>query len=255
MALPMLIEVLKYVGLVALPFTIYFAWKKIGYRVAASYSWRAGPLIASGIGSVTLINMKDRPLAIFGIHAVMDGLSFSLKEFNPPFILKAMEATTIEIPAVTKRRLGREIYHWELPAGRPAAIDIFLSTATKTVKCRHAKPPSQIAFAIKQKLRPICDETNSFNGVLYNDNAKFAITYTEENQSKIALIDQAGVIYWDYAINGLRPHEIETVDTVKAALIRCGLARLISPFAVDALSDDHPIKRTKAAIHQERAAS
>lgn len=97
----MLLELLKTAGLISLPFTIYFAWMKLGYRVAASYSWQMGGYTAEGIGSITLINMKDRPIAIFGAHAVMDKLSFSLKQFNPPMILKAMEAVTIEAEKVS----------------------------------------------------------------------------------------------------------------------------------------------------------
>jgi hypothetical protein len=120
----MLLDHLKYAGLLVLPyagllsllvlpFSLYLNYKKIGHKVAASYSWRTGSFIASGIGTVTLINMKDRPLVIFDIHAVMDNLSFKLKEFNPPLILKAMEAVSVDADIVSKRYLDGKVYDWK----------------------------------------------------------------------------------------------------------------------------------------------
>jgi hypothetical protein len=226
------------VGLVTLPFTIYFFWKKLGHKVAASYSWRVGPLIASGIGTVTLINMKDRPLAIFEIHAEMDNLSFKLKEFDPPLILKAMEAVSVKADIVSKRTLDREVYDWKPPDGKPADVDIFLSTASKTIKCRRQGPPlSRLRFAMKRKLHLIVDETNQFNEVIYNDKAKFAITYTEDKKQKTALIDIGGIIHWDYVANGLRSEDMQSAETVKAAIVARGLAPLISPFVIDDLHE------------------
>jgi hypothetical protein len=223
------------VGLVTLPFTIYFFWKKLGHKVAASYSWRVGPLIASGIGTVTLINMKDRPLAILEIYAVMDNLSFKLKEFDPPLILKAMEAVSVKADIVSKRYLGREVYDWKPPAGKPADVDIFLSTASKTIKCHRQGPPSRLGFTMKRKLYLIVDKTNLFNEVIYNDKAKFAITYTEDKKQKTALIDIGGIIHWDYVANRLRSEDMQSEETVKAAIVARGLAPLISPFEIDDL--------------------
>jgi hypothetical protein len=57
----MLLEFLKNAGLLSLmvlPFSLYFNWQKIGYKVAASCSWHGGTFMASGIGTITLINMR-----------------------------------------------------------------------------------------------------------------------------------------------------------------------------------------------------
>jgi hypothetical protein len=252
MALSLLIEAFNRIGLVALPFTIYFGWKRIGYRVAASYSWRSGGLVASGISNITLINMKDRPLAIFGIHAVMEGLSFSLKELNPPLILKGLEATTVEIDAVSGWRLGVEPYKWDLPQGRHANIDIYLSTATRTVKCRRESPPSAMTFALSRELRPVIQETTRFNGVIYNEKARYALTYIDSGVEKTSIIDLAGIIHWDQAINGLRLEDMKTADTVRDALVKCGIGSAIAPFAVDDIQTCQPGKPRKAAFYPIR---
>jgi hypothetical protein len=126
----MLTDFLKNLGLVTLPFSIYFAWTRVGHKVAASYSWHVGKFTASGIGSVTLINMKDRPLTIFEIHAVMGDVFLQIREFSPPLIIKAMKAMRIDTGPASNRRLGPEIYEWNLLHGRKAGIDIYLSNAS-----------------------------------------------------------------------------------------------------------------------------
>lgn len=231
----MILEYIKTLSLLTVPFAIYFAWMKIGERVAASYSWHVGTLISSGIGSVTLINLKDRPLAIFEIHAVMNGLSFHLKKFDPPIILKAMEAITVEAERPSVRYVGNDEYEWEDPVLSKTSLDIYLTTSSRVIKCRRQGPPSQFGFAMNRKLRIITSATWRFNNVTYNKNCKYALTYTEDNRQKTALIDVAGFIHWNRTPNGLRGQDLRSADTVRQALTACGLAPLISPFSVDEL--------------------
>ncbi len=242
-------DLLKSAGLISLPFTIYFAWMKIGHRVAAIYSWRVGPLIASGIGTVTLINLKDRPLAIFDIHAVMDGLSFGLKEFRPPLILKALEACTIEIDSVSERYVGPQPYDWKPKPEERDGVDIYISTFSKQIKCLKKGTKTHLGFAIKRRLKLVTTGTSQFNGLIYNKNAKFAITYTEDKQQKTALIDAAGVIHWDRTPNGLRPSDIKSPESVKNILIECGVAPLIAPFVVEELHKSGANKNRNAVSY------
>jgi hypothetical protein len=191
--------------------------------------------------------MKDRPLAIFEVHAVMDDLSFQIKEFSPPLILKAMEAICVDAEPVSNRRLGVEIYDWHPLPGRKAAVDIYLSTSSKIIKCHRQGPPSRLGFAMKRKLRMVADERKLFNDVLYNDSARYAISYIEDGQQQTALIDTAGFINWSYAPNGLRQEHMRSVETVRDAIAACSVARMISPFVVDELNTREPQKRRSAA--------
>lgn len=195
----MLLEYLKNAGLLSLlvlPFSLYLNLKKIGYKVAASYSWRGETFTASGIGTITLINMKDSPLAIFSIHAVVEKFSINLKEFNPPLILKAMEAVNVEADTVSKRYIGNDVFEWKDSFDQKHRIDIYLSTAHKTIKCRRHQGPStqQFSFANKHGLRLITTSISRFNDRIYNDNAKYAITYMNRNAQHTALVHVNGII-------------------------------------------------------------
>lgn len=202
-------DFLKFATIVTIPFALYIYWTKIGYKVSSSYSWRVGRFVAGGIGSVTLINMKDRPVAIFGIFAVMDGLLFKLREFDPPLILKGMEAMTVDVDQVSERRLGSNLFEWRLPVDKHAEINIYLSTASKTVKCRRQGPPSAIYFALKQRLRLVNSHTTRFNNLIYDHRTAYAVTYIYEKKEATALIDNTGYIDWVIAPNMLHASDLK----------------------------------------------
>jgi hypothetical protein len=192
----------------------------------------------------------------------MDNLSFNLKEFDPPLILKAMEAVNVEAETVSKRYLGNDVFEWKNPWARAAGsttaperrrgwlrrltgrsggngkhrIDIFLSTTWKTIKCRRYHGAStQFGFAKNRGLRLITNSTSRFNDTIYNDNAKHAIIYIADKTQQTALIDISGIIHWDYTPNALRQTDMQSTDAVRAAIVACGLSTIISPFVVENL--------------------
>jgi hypothetical protein len=98
----------------------------------------------------------------------------------------------------------------------------------------------------------VVDERLFFNDGMYNDNARYAISYVEDSQKRTALIDAAGFINWDYLPNGLRPADMRSIETVRDALVACGVARFISPFVVDELNFARPDKRKSASYSRQR---
>jgi hypothetical protein len=245
MAGRILLEMLHNVGLVVLPFTIYFFWKKIGQKISASYSWRSDLLVASGIGTITLINLKDRPVVIFSAHAVMDKFWFNLKRFDPPMILKPMEAVNIEADIVSKYQIDDEILEWKDPIiDKKRPITIYLSTSNNTIRChRHQNPYiRELTYPNKHKLRIVKNYTSRFGDIIYNDDAKYALIYTQDNKRKTALIDRFGMIWgggsnhWDYPMNAINVSDLESPDTVRVAIASSELANIISPFYVQSLS-------------------
>lgn len=178
------------------------------------------------------MNMKDRPLAIFSIHAVMDGMSFGLKEFDPPLILKAMEAVTVETQRVSYYYAEGKVYEWTTLQRGESPVDIYLSTSLRTIKCSRRSPPSRIEFAMKRRLRLVTTGTRRFNEVIYNQNARYALIYTEEGRQRTVLISTHGDIDWHWAQNRLPPSDMRDIRTVHEAIERSGIAPLISPYAV-----------------------
>jgi hypothetical protein len=238
MAGHILLQMLHNVGLVALPFTIYFFWKKIGQKISASYSWRSELLVASGIGTITLINLKDRPVVIFSAHAVMDKFWFNLKRFDPPLILKPMEAVNIESDIVSKYEIGDETLEWKDPMDKKRPITIYLSTSNKTIKCHLHQNPyiRELTYPKKHELRIVKSYTRRFGDTIYNDDAKYVLIYTQDNKRKTALIDRFGIIYWDYSPNAIAVSDLQSPDAVRAAIASSELANIISPFDVQSLS-------------------
>jgi hypothetical protein len=168
----------------------------------------------------------------------MGNLSFHLKKFDPPLILKAMEAANIDVDIASERFLGHESYDWKPVPGKADSVDIYVSTVAKSIKCSRRYPYDRTAFSIKKKLRPVMHLTHRFNEVIYNDNARYAITYCDEKAKKTALISTGGTIYWDYPISALRPSEMKSCATVRAAIVATGLEPMIAPFFVDDLHKD-----------------
>lgn len=236
----MIVEILKLLGLVALPFTLYLSWKKIGYDIRAQIVWSVGPLVAPGISSVTLCNMKDRSIVVFDMHAAQDGKSFLLAEFSPPLILKALEATTIAIQPVSARYLGAEKIDWSWPLDSRNDLSILLSTNGRTLMCGNLNAESRLGYAHKKGLRLVVNTTRRFNGEIYDDRARYALTYTEKNGQKTAFIDVAGIIYWGLSPNGLAASDLSSAESVAEALDRSHLSVVIAPFVVESLPPRDP---------------
>lgn len=228
------VDVLRNLGLVAIPFTLYFAWTKIGYRVVVQPTWSARRHAASGISRLTLINMKDRPLAIFQAHAVFDGMVFPLNDFDPPLILKSYEAVNVEIPEVSKYYVGNKPFEWS--AGIDLhKIDIFLSTASRMVKCKHGAPPSRVGFAQRRNNALVIQHTEMFNGRVYNDNVKYVIGYRLDGVEQTSFVDQSGFIDWRFAPNMLHAEHIGSEEAVRNVLDASGIGRIIGPYYVETL--------------------
>ena len=157
-----------------------------------------------------------------------------------------MEAICVDADPVSNRRVGGKTYDWQPRIGGADEIKIFLSTSSKTIKCHRQGPPSRLGFAMKHKLRLVVDERMSFNGVMYNEKTRYAITYTDDGEQKTALIDMSGFINWGYLPNALRPEDMRSVETVRDALASCGIERIVSPFVVDELNNREPQKRKSA---------
>ncbi|WAS58275.1 hypothetical protein MK974_31010 [Burkholderia ambifaria] len=243
------VDILRNLGLVVIPFTLYFAWTKIGFRVVVQPTWSVRRHAASGIGRLTLINMKDRSLAIFQVHAVFNGMVFPLKDFDPPLILKSYEAANVEIPEVSNYYVGNQLFEWN--AGIDLhKIDIFLSTASKMVKCKHGSPPSRIGFARRWNNAIVTTHTKMFNGRIYNDNVKYAIGYRLDGVEQTSFIDQSGFIDWQFAPNMLRAEHVVSEDAVRNVLDASGIGQIIGRFYIETLrrdsctSDDGPHQRT-----------
>lgn len=235
-------EFLKIVpGLAIFPLSFYLAWKKLGTNVAASITFGFDRTTASRITCVDLSNMKDRPIAIYAIHVVVNkSITYEVDKFEPPLILKALESLRIETKPYSRLRLGADAYEPDFV--RPNKIDIYLVLADSLIKCRTVDHSSLLPIKKLGKYQKAGKETESFNGVIYNEHAAFAVTYKQDGQIKTAIIDSSGFIGrgWDFKFNMIPPTSMSTAEQVKKLLEEAGLGRYVEVFFVDDLRRVRP---------------
>ena len=167
-------------GLAIFPLTFYLAWKKIGYNITCSVTTTTQRTSSPRISSILLVNHKDRPVPVYAIQAVIAGKkTFTVEEFNPPLILKAFEAITIETAPYSS--LDFSDGPWKPPFGTNE-LEIFLITGGKTVKIAIENHPSirklQKFLSYEHGTKMICH----FNGKVYNKNVAYAIAYKKGSE-------------------------------------------------------------------------
>src|SRR3989339_311629 len=230
-------EFLKIVpGLAIFPISFYLAWKKLGTKVIASITFGYGRTIASGINYVDLTNLKDRPMAIYAIYAVLnEDISFEVDKFEPPLILKSLESMRIETQPYSQLMLGVDTFIPDfLP---PNHIDLYLVLAEKIIKCQPGRHPSFIGKAMLNKYRYAVKSTSRFNGHVYNEQAAYAITYRQDKQIKTAIVDTSGFICreWNFRFNMVPPAYMENKYLLRKLLEESDFNNFVEGFSVDDL--------------------
>ena len=225
----------KIIGIIALPFSIYLNWTKIGHNVLASYTWKFDLFTASGISSVTIVNQKDRPLTILGIYAIVGDLLFTLEDFKTPLIVKGMESTTIVMESVSIYYLGSDVFTWNETGNGGAKTTILIGTPRKIIRCASYNHLEGFQIAYNLNLIMISKFKKTFNGVTYNNNAIYAVIYTYSGKQTTALIHKSGFINWNLKPNALTYPDLVNADAVRKAILSSGLDILISPFEVQDL--------------------
>lgn len=230
-------EFLKIVpGLVIFPLSFYLAWKKLGTKVVASTTFGFDRTTASRITHVDLSNLKDRPMAIHSIYAVVnDEISYELDKFEPPLILKALESLRIETRPYSRLRLGAEKYEPDFVL--PNRIDIYLVLSDRMIKCERGSHPNFLPIKKLNKYQHATKETVRFNDEVYNEHAAYAITYKQQGQVKTAIVDTSGFIgrWWDFRFNMIPPASMASKDHVKKLLEQIQFDKFVESFAVDDL--------------------
>ncbi|MGZ8213311.1 MAG: hypothetical protein ACXWTP_02245 [Methylosarcina sp.] len=215
-----LLEFFKIVpGLVIFPLSFYIAWKKLGVKVSASYSMHSERTLASRIGSIVLNNHKDRSVTIFAIYALINrDISYEVEKFDPPLILKALESVAIETGPYSRLHVDGEVYEPKL--GEHNLTELYLVLSDRILRCEMESPPSIRQFIHFNTYRVATKETRTFNGLVYNDEAAYAIIYKMNGEVQTAIVDDKGFICrgWNYRINKIPVNAMSDKSTVREYL-------------------------------------
>jgi hypothetical protein len=234
-----ILEVLKALpGFALFPLSFYLAWKKLGVSVSASFTTYHQRTVAPRIGTILLNNHKDRSLAIFAIWAVVDReVAFEVERFDPPLVLKAHESIQIETKPYSQLHLvtGPYVPSFTLKEG----VDLYLVLTNGIVRCKLAGHPDLDSLSAFSEYHIAGKEVNCFNGLVYNDQATYAITYRIKDEVKTAIVDDGGYICrgWDFRFNSFLPADMKSKDTIRQALIREQFDKASQWFVVDDLRE------------------
>lgn len=227
-------EILKIIpGIILLPFSFYLAWKKISHKILASTSIGYDRLTATRINNIVLSNLKDKPIPIFSIYAIINkDISIQVEKFDPPLILKGLESLSINTSPVSYYTIGSDIYDPDFMS--PQSLDIYLISTGKPIKCKITTPPSIRSIDELSKFSMATPHTKKFNGFVYNDNLAYVITYLTEGKHKTAFVLHGGFICqeWDYYYNRISEENMRNSDGVREFIKCCGYDKIFTGYAV-----------------------
>ena len=231
-------EFLKIVpGLLIFPISLYLGLQKIGTRVNAGISFGNNPISPLCIRYVDLRNMKDRTIVIYSIFVSInnDEYLLELKKCNPPLILKGYQSTIVEIPPYSFLLLDGKKF--ELDKSMTEKSTIYLELAHSTVKCNTLNYQKPISKRLS-KYRILENITNNFNGIIYDENAVYAITYSSCSRVKTAIVNQSGIFHgeWEFDTLQLPMKSMSTKEAVEAELKAMGFGDQVDWFKVYFLS-------------------
>ncbi|PPA04373.1 hypothetical protein C4E44_09400 [Pseudomonas sp. MWU12-2312b] len=207
-------------GIVLLPLTFFLGWKKVGHKVHISYSTAHERISASRIGNVVITNLKDKPLTVHEVHAMIDRhYVLPVQKFKTPVIVKGLESFAFDTDSVSHYYLGVEEYEPDSLLGQK--VEFYLTTQDGLVKCKVANPPSIQSYSKFKDYVVASAHTRKYNDIVYNDKAVYALIYNHDGQSHTAIIEDGGFIItgWPFLPNQLSQQDMASKDSVKAALM------------------------------------
>jgi hypothetical protein len=204
-------------GVVLFPLTLMLAWKKFGNKALITYSLTHDVYTAPRLTDIALTNCKDRPLIVHALYIIVDRhILVPLKEFSPPLVVKGLESALIECDPVSSYSVGEHPFEFDfLNVG-----EIYVLTTGGSFKCGADPTPRLISIATDERYQHARARRRLFNGHVFNDLVRYALTFAVKGKSYTAFIDVGGIIglEWPFHINGLRPENMTDAATVKEVL-------------------------------------
>jgi len=160
---------------------VYAATKKWGNKAVYFATIERTINRPTRISSVSITNLKDKPLIIYEIHVHFKKLKrhFCLQKFNPPLIIKGLEATAIEPTPYSKLDIEPNPL-----AEFNIALDLVLITESSAVKCKPAKSPETLTHYNFKKSKLIGVTRQIFNKKLYSKEAVYALIFIHNTEQK-----------------------------------------------------------------------
>jgi hypothetical protein len=169
------------------------------------------------VSNLSIANLKDKPLAIYEVLAVFPTSKkhFSLQRFDPPLVIKGLEATSFTPEDFSSMGLDTNPFS-------DGAVDmhILLITESSAVKCKAALPPSALIDKALRGFEPIPKIINKFNDKIYTSNAIYAIGHELDGKMATSFLLKNGLICdeWPHDLNVIPLESMKSDDLVLDAI-------------------------------------
>ncbi|UVL41763.1 hypothetical protein LOY55_06565 [Pseudomonas sp. B21-040] len=204
-------------GVVLFPLTLMLAWKKFGNKALVTYSLTHNLYMAPRLTDIALTNCKDRPLIVHALYIIVDRhILVPLKEFSPPLVIKGLESALIECDPVSSYSVGEHSFEFDFQH----VWEIYVLTTGGRFKCDADPTPNLFSIARDEEYQHVQIHRRLFNGHIFNDLVRYALTFTMKGKLHTAFVDVGGMIgqEWPFVINCLRPENMTDAVTVKKVL-------------------------------------
>lgn len=195
--------------------------------MAASKKWGTKAVYFATIGaslnkplsltSLSITNLKDKPLIIYQIVVVINRkkLFFKLQEFDPPLVIKGLEATSLVPKPYSKLEIEPNPF-----LDPKLDIELILITESTAIKCKAAKSPERIVYKHMKKIKPITVTRKIFNKKIYTNDTALALVYMYQGVQHTSFLLKNGLICdeWPFQTNKLSKDEMQDKDTIQQAL-------------------------------------
>lgn len=169
------------------------------------------------ISSLSIANLKDKPLIIYEIHVRFNTSKhyFCLQKFDPPIVIKGLEATSLEPEAYSSLSIEPNPFRQI-----KVDIDLFLATERTVVKCKMASSPDNLVRKYMKNFSELTKSRDTFNKKVYTKEAAYALIYTYDGVQRTSFLLKHGFICdeWPFQFNALPITAMENDDSVITAI-------------------------------------
>ena len=169
------------------------------------------------ISSLSIANLKDKPLIIYELHIRFNSSKhyFCLQKFDPPIVIKGLEATSLEPEAYSSLSIEPNPF-----SQLKVDIDLFLATERTVVKCKKASPADSLIRRYMKGFSELTKSKNTFNKKIYTSEAAYALIYTYNGEQRTSFLLKRGFICdeWPFQFNALPLTAMESDESVIAAI-------------------------------------
>lgn len=169
------------------------------------------------ITNISIANLKDKPLIVYEITVLLKKQKqyFRLQKFDPPLVIKSLEATSISPDAYSELSINPNPF-----ADIETKFEIYLITNSKAVKCKPARSPEALTYYRFKKYKPAAISSNRFNGKIYTSEAKLALIYTHNDSQHTSFLLKSGIICdeWPFRINSIPQTMMNSTTNIHKSL-------------------------------------